>query len=80
MNKIDFRIRKQKAEDLNAVARLYALFYGDKMNFSKMKEKFLQISLDNSYIFLVAEKDQNHDTTGINATRIFISLQAFIWF
>ncbi|MBS3999682.1 MAG: GNAT family N-acetyltransferase [Desulfobulbaceae bacterium] len=59
MNNIDFNIRKLKEEDLVEVAKLYTLFWGDKMNLYKMKEKFLQISQDDKYIFLVAEKDQN---------------------
>lgn len=58
MNKIDFKIRELKEEDLGEVGKLYALFWGDKMNLSKMKEKFSQVSQNDKYIFLVAEKDQ----------------------
>ena len=57
MSKVDFEIRKLKEEDIDDIAELYTLFWGDKMNLSKMKEKFTQISHNESYIFLVAEKD-----------------------
>lgn len=55
---MDFKIRELKEEDLYEVAKLYTLFWGDKMNLSKMKEKFSRISQNDQYVFLVAEKDQ----------------------
>ncbi len=55
MDEIDYRIRNLNENDLNEVAELYTLFWNDKMNLSKMKEKFTQISGNSNYIFLCAE-------------------------
>ncbi|MDC6363636.1 MULTISPECIES: GNAT family N-acetyltransferase [Flavobacteriaceae] len=54
---MDYIIRNLKTEDINDVARLYALFWNDKMHIAKMKEKFGQISENPDYIFLCAEKN-----------------------
>jgi ribosomal protein S18 acetylase RimI-like enzyme len=48
-------IRRINENDLNEVANLYTLFWNEKMNLSKMKEKFTEISTNSNYIILVAE-------------------------
>ncbi len=55
MNRINYKIRNLEKNDLNDVAKLYSLFWNDKMDVSKMKEKFEHLSKNPNYIFLCAE-------------------------
>lgn len=48
-------IRRINGNDLDEVANLYTLFWNEKTNLSKMKEKFTELSLNSNYIILVAE-------------------------
>lgn len=57
MNGLNYEIRSLKENDLNDVAKLYTLFWNDKMNILKMKKKFGQISKNPNYIFLCAENN-----------------------
>lgn len=57
MNEFNYKIRKLNENDLNEVSKPYALFWNDKMDISKMKDKFLHISQNPNYIFLVAEEN-----------------------
>ncbi len=50
-------IRRINENDLNDVANLYSLFWNEKMNLSRMREKFTEISTNSNYIILVAETD-----------------------
>ena len=50
-------IRRLNENDLNDVANLYCLFWNEKMNLSRMREKFTEISTNSNYIILVAETD-----------------------
>ncbi len=50
-------IRRLNENDLNDVANLYSLFWNVKMNLSRMREKFTEISTNSNYIILVAETD-----------------------
>lgn len=56
MNKCNYKIRNIKEDDIDEIADLYTLFWNDKMNLSKMKKKFLEISKNPNYIFLCAEE------------------------
>jgi ribosomal protein S18 acetylase RimI-like enzyme len=48
-------IRRIKESDLHEVAELYSLFWNEKTNLSRMRDKFREISTNPHYIFLVAE-------------------------
>ncbi|WP_298651956.1 GNAT family N-acetyltransferase [uncultured Proteiniphilum sp.] len=56
MDNYNYKIRNIKENDLDEVAHLYTLFWNGKMNLSKMKQKFSEISKNPNYIFLCAEE------------------------
>ena len=57
MDNYNYKIRNIKENDLDEVAHLYTLFWNDKMNLSRMKQKFWEISKNPNYIFLCAEEN-----------------------
>lgn len=57
MNSLDCLIRSLNEGDLEDVAKLYTLFWNDRMNLTKMKQKFTEVMQNSNYIFLCAEKE-----------------------
>ena len=57
MKTVDYKIAKVSEDDLEEIANLYILFWNDKMDLSKMKSKFTEISQNPNYIFLCAKEN-----------------------
>ncbi len=51
------KIRRLKAGDLKALARLYKHFWDEESSLEKMKETFQRLESNPSYIFLCADKE-----------------------
>lgn len=57
MSNSNYVIRGLNEDDLEDVAKLYTLFWNDRMNLTKMKQKFTEVIQNSNYIFLCAEKE-----------------------
>lgn len=73
-------IRNMEIEDMYSLSELYFQFWNEKSNVEKMKNKFMQLQKNNSYIFLCAIEQEQlvGSIMGIICEELYGECQPFI--